>query len=79
MKTRTFIFEKDTYTKEEVIDIVGEVVEEAQQRGFRQYDEIYLNEKIFGRYENYDLEYSYRTPNTMILGKGYVEWEINLG
>ena len=67
---RVFIFEKETYTKEEVMSIVGEVIEESICCPFTQYTEVYVNEKDFRWYdvegEDYDLVYSFKKPNIII-------------
>ena len=62
MKNRSIIFTKAKYTKQEVIDIVGEIIEESKVNSFNNWDEVYLNEKDFVESKDYVVEYSKDTP-----------------
>lgn len=74
VKTRTFVLTKNKYTKEEVQNILSEVIEEAKQKGFKQYDEIRVDEEDFGFDDNgAEVEYDESTPNTVIKRRERVE------
>lgn len=62
-KTRTFVLTKSKYSKEEVIDMLSEVIEEAKQEGFDQYDEVYVNHNDYSDSDEYSLTYSTKVPH----------------
>ncbi len=67
MKTRTYVFTKPKYTKEEVMDIVGEIIEESKLCSFNNYKETYLNERDFQKGEEHEVVYSKKVPELTVL------------
>lgn len=73
MKTRTFRICEDNYTKEEVMDIISEVIEESLQKGFKQYDKIWIEDSDTSRYiRDFVVEYSRKTPT--IYHSSFANW-----
>lgn len=63
MKTRTFELTKEMYTREEVGDIISEIINEAQWRGFTFYDEVFVNyDSIENSFDDFTVEHDYTMP-----------------